>query len=97
MFLLFITLNKEIEHITSWSEYWVIFDKLINLLKSDNKINIVEEFLDAQRFVNGMTDGWFEFKFAFEKSLNLFRVFMTEEQNNIADFLLATLNKSLIK
>ena len=81
--------------LTGWQDYWKIFDELIDLLYLDNKTMIIDEFKDAQKYVNGLTDGWYEFKFAFEKSLKTNKQHLTPEQNEIADFLLTTLNKSL--
>lgn len=81
--------------LAGWQDYWKIFDELIEQLLSKHKSEIIAEFKDAQKYVNGLTDGWYEFKFAFEKVLNSNRQNMTEEQNQIADFLLTTLNKSL--
>lgn len=81
--------------INSWSDYWLIFDKLINLLKAENKDRIVLDFLDAKKFINGLTDGWYEFKFAMEKTINLNRQLMSAEQIQIAEFLTTTLDKSL--
>lgn len=80
--------------LTSWQDYWRIFDELIELLYLDNKTMIIIEFKKAQRHVNGLTDGWYEFKFSFEKALNSNSKNMTDEQNEIANFLLATLNES---
>ena len=82
--------------LTDWQDYWKIFDELIEQLTSENKIEIVAEFEEAQKYVNGLTDGWYEFKFAFQKSLNSNKQNMTEEQYQIAEFLLTTLNKSLM-
>ena len=81
--------------LNDWQDFWKIFDELIDLLSSDNKTIIIDEFKDAQKYVNGMTDGWYEFKFAFEKSLKSNRQHLTAEQNEIAEFLITTLNKSL--
>jgi len=81
--------------LTGWQDYWKIFDELIEQLTSDNKAEIIVEFKEAQKYVNGLTDGWYEFKFALEKTINSNKQKMTEEQNQIADFLLTTLNKSL--
>jgi hypothetical protein len=78
-----------------WQDYWKLFDELISLLNSDNKEEISAELKDAQKYVNGLTDGWYEFKFAFEKVLQSNRVKMTSEQTEVADFLMVTLNKSL--
>ncbi len=88
-------MKKEINKIKSWSEYQKIFDKLIDLLKSEDKIDIIYEFKEAQKHVNGLTYGWYEFRLAFKKSLKAKKKYMTEEQNYIADFLLTTLNKLL--
>ena len=84
-------MKEENYQITSWLEYWKIFD----LLNSDNKTDIAVKFKDAQKYANGLTDGWYEFKLVFEKSLNANRQNVIEEQNHIANFLLTTLNKSL--
>jgi len=80
---------------TDWQDYWRKFDELIELLKADSKIEIIAEFKEAQKSVNGLTDGWFEFKFAFEKVIKSYRQEMTDEQTYIAVFLISTLDKSL--
>lgn len=79
----------------NWQDYWVLFDSLILLLQADEKAILIAELKDAQRYVNGLTDGWFEFKFAFEKSVKKYRHDMSSAQIEIADFLLLELNKSL--
>lgn len=81
--------------INSWQDYWKIFEKLIELLRADNQDEIILELKEAQKYVNGLTDGWFEFKFAFEKCLQLNRTKITTDQADIADFLIKTLNNSL--
>lgn len=81
--------------LTSWQDYWKIFDELIENFTSENKAEIIAEFKEAQKYVNGLTDGWYEFKFALEKAINSNTQNMTEEQNQIAGFLLTTLTKSL--
>lgn len=81
--------------LTGWQDYWKIFDELIEHLTSDNKSEIIAEFKEAQKYVNGLTDGWHEFKFALEKTINSNTQNMTEEENEIADFLLKALTKSL--
>jgi len=78
-----------------WKNYWKIFDELIELLKADNQKKIISEFIEAQKYVNGLTDGWYEFKFAFEKTLKTYRQNMTEEQKHIANILLTNLNEYL--
>lgn len=87
-------IHKDIK-INSWDDYWKLFDELIGLLKSDGQEQIVADFKDAQKYLNGLTDGWYEFKFAFEKSLNNHRIRMSDKQTDIADFLIIKLNQSL--
>jgi len=79
----------------NWEDYWKIFDQLINLLEANNLASIISEFKDSQKYVNGLTDGWYDFKFAFEKTLTANRHNLTEEQMFIADFLLEEVKKSL--
>jgi hypothetical protein len=81
--------------LTNWEDYWKIFDQLLDLLDANNRTDIISEFKDAQKYVNGLTDGWYDFKFAFEKTLKANRHNLTEEQIYIADFLLDEVNKSL--
>src|SRR5690606_37423449 len=54
------TIPKE-KAVESWEEYWKLFDNLCNSLNLDNKQFIVTELKDAQQYVNGLTDGWYEF------------------------------------
>ena len=51
----------------AWQDYWKTFDNLIEQLSADNKTEIIADFKDAQKYVNGLTDGWYEFKYSFEK------------------------------
>lgn len=81
--------------LTNWQDFWKVFDELIELLKTDNQEQIILEFKDAQLYVNGLTDGWFDFKSAFEKSLQSNKAKMTTDQIEIADFIILTINKSL--
>ena len=80
-----------------WKDYWKIFDEFIELLKIDNQSQIVIDLKDAQLYVNGMTDGWYEFKFAFEKVLSSNKSRMTSKQLDIADILISTLDKIFVE
>lgn len=79
----------------SWDDYWKTFDLLIDKLKQDNRGQIITELKDAQKYVNGLTDGWCDFKTAFEKTLELNKNKMTSDQIEIANNLIETLNYSL--
>lgn len=80
---------------SAWCDYWKLFDELVESLKSDEKNLIINEFTNARKYVNGLTDGWYEFKFAFEKTLNLNKQLMTSDQVQRAEFLLSVLNNVL--
>lgn len=83
------------EYKNGWRDYWNIFDELIDLLKKEQKTSIVDGFKEAQKYVNGLTDGWYEYKFAFEETLESNKENMTKEQIDISEFLMRTLNDVL--
>ena len=79
----------------SWQDYWKLFDTLIELLKADGKESIASDFLETQKYVTGLTDGWHDYKNAFEKSLLTNKPSMTSEELQIAKFLLSSIKESL--
>jgi hypothetical protein len=79
----------------SWKDYWDAFDSLISKLKESGLEEIIFELKDAQKHVNGLTDGWFEFKIKMEKTIESSKTSLTAEQFKIANDLIETLNKSL--
>lgn len=79
----------------NWEDYWELFNVLIEQLDSDNKTEITTDLKEAQTYVNGLTDGWYDFKNSFEKSHKTNRHKMTNQQNEITDFLMKSLNDSL--
>lgn len=55
-------------------EYWNQFDELCkSILLNGNQI-AYDELKNAKLYVNGMTDGWFEFVIAFEKVLDKHKI-----------------------
>ena len=84
------------QHIlTSWSDYWVLFDNLVNLMLEEKQEEVAHELKDVQKYVNGMTDGWYDFKSGFEKVIMSNKANLTKVQLDLADFLLTSLNTSL--
>ncbi len=81
--------------IASWEEYWKLFDNLCSSLNLDNKQFVVTELEDAQRHVNGLTDGWHEFLDRFEKVNNAYNKTFSSEQNYLARTLIQNLKRSL--
>ncbi len=81
--------------ITSWEEYWKMFDTLCNSLNNDNKQIVVTELKEAQKHVNGLTDGWYEFLNEFEKVNNTHNKTFSTEQAILAKTLIQNLKSSL--
>ncbi|WP_243348329.1 hypothetical protein [Parabacteroides sp. FAFU027] len=82
---------------TGQQVYWNIFDELIDLLDAENKPEIASDMKAAKNCVNGLTDGWFEFKLALEKALKTYHKKMSEEEIYITEYLITNLEKSLIR
>jgi len=53
--------------IEGWSEYWNYYD---TLCKSINDEELINELNEAKKYVNGMTDGWYDFLNAFESAIS---------------------------
>ena len=53
--------------IEGWSEYWNYYD---SLCKSINDEELINELNEAKKYVNGMTDGWYDFLNAFESAIS---------------------------
>jgi hypothetical protein len=79
-----------------WDDYWKTFDLLIEKLKQTDQDQIVVDLKEAQKYVNGLTDGWVDFKTEMEKTLNENKSKMTAEQVDIATLLIKTLHNSLM-
>jgi hypothetical protein len=81
--------------INGWNDFWNIFGELIDLLNTNNQSNVALEFQESKKYVNGLTDGWFDFLMAFKNIVKLNLDNLTEEQMYIANLLITTLNKIL--
>lgn len=79
----------------NWEEYWQLFDNLCTSLKYDNKQFIVTELKEAQKHVNGLTDGWHEFLDEFEKVNKIYGHTFSTEQKHLTKKLIQTLKNSL--
>ncbi len=53
------------------------------------------ELMDDQKYVNGLTDGWYDFKRAIEKTFETYKDKMTADQLAVAANLVDALNDSL--
>jgi hypothetical protein len=88
---------KKINDIKSWNDYWKVFDDLCTSLTNQGKTEIVEEFKDAQKYVNGLTDGWFgfleKFKTAYKDVITELKVEDKEKSELLIDTLTASLKR----
>ena len=50
-------------------DYWKKFDLLCTELATEGKQNLVAELRNAQSYVNGQTDGWYDFLDSFETTI----------------------------
>ena len=71
------------------------FDALIDNLRQGDQTQIIDELKEAKKHVNGLTDGWFDFKIALEKTLESNRTSMTADQVRSVQALIETLNDAL--
>lgn len=60
----------------NWSKYWQRYDMLCHNIKSENEL-LAERLIDAKLYVNGLTDGWYEF-------LNMFKGLIFDNSNNLS-------------
>ena len=52
--------------VNNFEEYWIKYDSLVKNLKKEHQFELANKLVDAKKNVNGLTDGWFEFKNEFE-------------------------------
>ena len=83
------------DRIENWEDYWALFNRLCSSLNDDNKQLVVADMKDAQKHVNGLTDGWHEFLEEFKKVKEVHHRSFSPEQNNLASTLIRKLEKSL--
>ncbi len=75
-------------------DFWTAYENLCkSLMEADKKI-IADSLKKAQMYVNGMTDGWFDFMDAFEKTIQANQASLNIEEKNTAHALLGELKKS---
>ena len=77
----------------SWEQYWEVFENLCASLEQRGESTIVQGLRDDQRYVNGLTDGWWDF-------LEQFRSTVKDADKNLLEYerqLVATLDSTLQK
>lgn len=76
-------------------EYWNQYDELCKSILANGNQTAYDELQNAKLYVNGMTDGWFEFVIAFETVLDKHKI--PDEDFKIARLLIELLRNRLEK
>ncbi len=76
-------------------DYWNKFDLLCSELEIEGRQDLAAELRDAQSYVNGLTDGWYDFLDAFEKIIAVHE--LKELTRQLAITLIETLKYRLEK
>jgi len=77
--------------IEGWPEYWTYYD---SLCKTINDEELMSELHEAKKYVNGMTDGWYDFLNAFESAINNSSG-LGSEQKELSEQLIKELKETL--
>lgn len=75
--------------------YWDTFDKYCASLTDKNHSDVVDRLKDAQKYVNGLTDGWHEYLIRIKKVQSDFKNQLDKEANKVLDYLIKSIDKML--
>jgi len=74
--------------INNWEEYWKTYDLLISKIEKDNLAKIAIDLKTIKCYVNGLTDGWYDFLKGFEDVIKNNRNLLSSEEIEISTLLL---------
>jgi hypothetical protein len=83
------------QKIETWEGYWNLFDELCHSLTAHDQTEVVVDLREAQRYVNGLTDGWHEFLNYFQQAMKHKKKAFDKTERDLADYLVQTLKQSL--
>ena len=81
--------------VNNFEEYWIKYDSLVKNLKKEHQFELANKLVDAKKNVNGLTDGWFEFKNEFEVAIKQYKSILNNVNLELALFLIKTIKLSL--
>ena len=81
--------------VNNFEEYWIKYDSLVKNLKKEHQFELANKLVDAKKNVNGLTDGWFEFKIEFEVAIKQNKSILNNVNLELALFLIKTIKLSL--
>lgn len=79
------------------NDYWITYCEFCKDLESNGKIEIVEKLKDAQGFVNGMTDGWFQFLSELMVIRKDYSRIFSKPEIKMVDYLICRVSDLLVK
>lgn len=65
------------------NSFWDNYDNLIEDFKKSNKVDLADKLSQVKRYVNGLTDGWYDFKNGLYEILNSNESIEEEEKKRI--------------
>ena len=81
--------------VNNFEEYWIKYDSLVKNLKKEHQFELANKLVNAKKNVNGLTDGWFEFKNEFEVVIKQNKSILNIVNLELALFLIKTIKSSL--
>lgn len=79
----------------SWNQYWDMFDKLCLSLEQRGESDLAQNLRDSQRYVNGLTDGWWDFLERFRALVVLEDKRLLPDEQKLVSTLDSTLHRAL--
>lgn len=76
------------------SEYWELYQMLYFNIEKKNEL-LAQQLRQIQSYINGLTDGWYDFLTSFKKIVSDNFNNIALEDLELADLLIATLETSL--
>ena len=77
-------------------DYWKTYDALCQDVQQNGNEELAYKLKDIKGYVNGLTDGWYEFLYAFETTIDQSRA-LSVEHHEKGRLLIDTLKENLKK
>ena len=81
----------------SRQQYWEVFDELCSSLEQRGELAVVKSLRDSQRYVNGLTDGWWDFLEHFRSAVKAVDKDVRQHERELITTLDSTLHDVLTK
>lgn len=79
----------------SGKDYWYDFDQFCKTLIKSKKVDIAEKLKNSKKLVNGLSDGWYDFKNELDLIYNFHRTDLVETELVDFEYLRSEINKTL--